>query len=339
MVRLKDIAERAGVTMMTVSKVMHDAPDISATTKARVRALAEEMGYMPNVMARSLRTRTTQLLGVVIPAATNPIFSRTLLAIEQRAHELGYDLILAHSLGEPEREAAVLRRLLARHVDGLLISPVYRLAPNAPIYDELRKRGTKVVLLGHGAPFCSQYPSVEPDDVEASKAITQHLIGLGHRRIAFFAGPSVSPGYRERLEGYRAALREAGLEIDDRLVFDSGATIEGGEQAAAQLLQESARPTALQAINDLVAIGAANHLLNQGLRIPADISVAGFGNILAAEYFRVPLTTARQPKMRLGNAAVDLLVKLIRGEAVQSVRLPAGLVIRQSTAPPKATSA
>jgi DNA-binding LacI/PurR family transcriptional regulator len=124
MVRLKDIAERAGVTMMTVSKVMHDAPDISAATKARVRALAEEMGYMPNAMARSLRSRITQLLGVVIPAATNPIFSRILLAIEQRAHELGYDLILTHSLGQPEREEAVLRRLLSRHVDGLLLCPV-----------------------------------------------------------------------------------------------------------------------------------------------------------------------------------------------------------------------
>ncbi|WCJ58046.1 LacI family DNA-binding transcriptional regulator [Fontisphaera persica] len=334
MVRLKDIAARAGVTVMTVSKVMHDAPDVSAATKARIRALAEEMGYMPNAMARGLRSRKTRLLGVVISTVTNPIFGRVLLALEEQAHAHGYDLLLAHSLNDPAREEHALRRMLSRHVDGLFLSPVYRLQPTAPIYEELRRRNVKTVLLGHRAPFCESFLAVETADFEASRQLTLHLLELGHRRIAYFAGPVISPSNRERLEGYRTALREAGIEPDDRLIFNAGATIEEGEQAAAQLAQEALRPTALMAVNDLVAIGAAHFLLRQGWQIPRDISIAGFGNVLLAEHFRVPLTTVRQPKMRLGKAAFDLLHQCLKGEPAQSLRLPAEVLVRQSTAPP-----
>ena len=152
MVRLKDIALRAGVSVMTVSKVLRDAPDISAATKARVRQLAGEMGYVPDTAAQGLRSRTTKLFGLVISAATNPVFARVLMAIEEQAHELGYDVIFAHSLNQPEREEAVIRRLLSRRVDGLFLSPVYRLEPTAPIYQELTRRQTPTVLLGHRAP-------------------------------------------------------------------------------------------------------------------------------------------------------------------------------------------
>src|SRR5215470_11861668 len=142
MVRLKDIALRAGVSVMTVSKVMRDAPDISVATKARVRQLAEEMGYVPDTNAQGLRTRTTKLLGLVISAATNPIFARVLMAIEEQAHEHGYEVTLAHTLNLAEREEVVIRRLLARRVDGLFVSPVYRLEPSAAIYDELLQLNT-----------------------------------------------------------------------------------------------------------------------------------------------------------------------------------------------------
>ena len=178
MVRLKDIAVRAGVSIMTVSKVLRDAPDISAATKARVRKLAEEMGYMPDLMAQSLRSRTTRVFGLMIPAATNPVFARIVLAIEECAHELGYDLILAQSLNDLEREARIIRRLLARRVDGMFLSPVYRLDPTAEVYEELARRGTPVVLLGQRAPFCSQFVNVESDDAAASLSATRHLLQL-----------------------------------------------------------------------------------------------------------------------------------------------------------------
>jgi len=336
MVRLKDIAERAGVSVMTVSKVMRDAPDISAATKTRVRALAQQMGYVPDSQAQGLRTRTTKLFGLVISAMTNPIFARVVMAIEERAHELGYEVILSHTLNIPEREDTAIRRLISRRVDGLFVSPVYRLGPSANIYQELQRCGTPTVVLGHPAPFCSQFVSVETDDLQASSVATEHLISLGHKRIAFLAGPQVSPSAQERFEGYRRALREAEIEVDDKLIFNAGSTIEEGEKAALQMLNESPDVTAVQAVNDLVAIGAATIFLNQGIRIPEELSIVGFGNVLISEYFRVPLTTIRQPKYRMGVAAMNSMLKLLRGERPESQRLPAEIIVRASTVVPSA---
>jgi DNA-binding LacI/PurR family transcriptional regulator len=334
MIRLKDIAAHAGVSVMTVSKALRDAKDVSPATKARLQLLARQMGYVPDAMAQSLRNRSTKLFGLVISATTNPIFARLVMGLEERAHELGYDLILAHSLNQPEREELCIRRLLARRVEGLFISPVYRMDPTAPIYVELEARKFPTVLLGHAAPFCRNFVSMETDDLTASQQLTRHLVELGHKRIAFFGGPSSAPWARERFDGYRLALREAGVETDDRLVFNAGATIEDGAAAAAQFASEKTGATAIQAVNDLVAIGAADTLIRQGLRIPDDLSVTGFGNILMAEYFRVPLTTVRQPKLRLGTAAMEGMLKLIRGERPETRRLQAEVIQRQSTAPP-----
>jgi DNA-binding LacI/PurR family transcriptional regulator len=333
MVRLKDIAARAGVSIMTVSKALRDEPDISAATKARLRALADEMGYTPDSLAQGLRSRRSKLFGLVISAVTNPVYARVMMAIEEQTHELGYGILFGQSLNIPEREESVIRNLLSRRIDGLFVTPVYRLEPLAPIYEELAKRGTPVVVLGHRAPFCENFVNVETDDVAASFAATQHLLELGHRRIAFFAGPPVAPSAQERLEGYRRALRGANIEIDDRLIFSAGATIEEGEKAALQMLNESPGATAVQAANDLVAIGAATVFLGQGLQIPRDLSLVGFGNVLVSEHFRVPLTTIRQPKFRLGAAAMELMLKLLRGEPAATKRLPAEIIVRQSSGP------
>jgi len=335
MVRLKDIALQARVSVMTVSKVMRDEPDISPGTKARVRLLAQQMGYVPDSTAQSLRSRRSRFLGVVIPSITDPIFARVLLAIEERAHELGYEIILAHSLGLEERETACVQRLLSRRVDGLFISPVYRLRPEAPLYQTLQTRGLPVVILGHGAPFCRSFVNVETDDLTSSQSATRHLIELGHQRIAFFCGPQAAPWAQERFEGYRRALREAGREVEDRLVFQAGNTIEDGSKAALQFVNESTQATAIQAVNDLVAIGCANTFLEQGIRIPGQLSVFGFGNILTSEYFRVPLSTVRQPKFRLGVAAMDSMFKLLHGERPPNKRLPAEIILRSSSAAPE----
>ncbi|HTD67839.1 MAG TPA: LacI family DNA-binding transcriptional regulator [Candidatus Limnocylindria bacterium] len=334
MVKLKDIAARAGVSIMTVSKALREAKDISAGTRARIRKLSEEMGYVPDLSAQLMRSGKTRLFGLIISAATNPIYARIVMALEERAHEMGYDLLFAHSLNQPSREEACIRRLLTRRVDGLFITPVYRLAPVAPAYEEIKRLKVPTVILGHRGLFCSQFANVETDDIAASFAVTKHLIELGHRRIAYFTGPPVSPSAQERYEGYRRALREANIEMDDRLVFNAGGTIEEGEKAALQMLNENPKATAVQAVNDLVAIGVADVLLNQNVRIPEQISVAGFGNILVSEYFRVPLTTVRQPKLRLGYAAMDLMQALHRGEPPESKRLRAEVIARASTAPP-----
>jgi DNA-binding LacI/PurR family transcriptional regulator len=336
-IRLKDIAERAGVSLMTVSKALRDQPDVSATTKTRVKLLAQQMGYLPDSSAQVLRTRKTKLFGIVLSSMTNPIYSRVILAIEEGAHSLGYDVLLAHTLNVPEREEACIRRFISRRVDGLFIAPVYRMTAEARIYNELITRGIPTVVLGHTAQFCSQFVCVEGDDLAASHAITQHLVKLGHKRIAFLTGPPVTPWTQERLNGYRRALREADIEADDKLVFEAGRTIQDGAKAATQMLGEAPEATAVQAINDVVAVGCAETLLSRSLKIPADISVAGFGNVLLGRHFRVPLTTARQPKFRLGAAAVELMQQLLGGARPDSRRLPAELVIRESTGTPPAS--
>ncbi|MEI8291887.1 MAG: LacI family DNA-binding transcriptional regulator [Verrucomicrobiota bacterium] len=335
MVRLKDIAQIVGVSVMTVSKALRDEPDVSVVTKAKIKKLALDMGYVPDSSAQGLRTRTSKLLGLVIPATTNPVYARIVLAIEDRAHELGYDILLAQTQNLAEREDSCLRRLLARRVDGLFITPVYRFEAEARIYQEILARKVPTVLLGSPAPFCKSIPAIEIEDLVAGYNVTKHLLRLGHRKIAYFTGPPAAPWAHERFEGFRRALAEAGLAVDDKLVFQAGSTIEDGAKAALQMLNENSQPTAIQCVSDLVAIGCAETLLQQGLKIPEDISLTGFGNILAAEFYRVPLTTISQPKHRLGVAAMEAMMRLIRGEPIQLKRLSAELVTRQSTAPPK----
>jgi LacI family transcriptional regulator len=339
MVRLKDIAARAGVGVMTVSKALRDKHDVSAETKTRVKLVAQQLGYVPNSSAQGLRTRTTKLFGIVVSTFTSPIFSRVVLAIEERAYELGYDVLIAQSLDIPEREEACVNRFLARRVDGLFIVPSYRMATEARIYQELLARKVPTVVLGHTVPFCNQFVNVESDDLAGSYQATQHLLNLGHTRIAFFSGPPGTPWTQERFEGYRRALRESGLDVDEKLVFQAGRSIDDGAKAALQMINEGSDATAVQTVNDMLAVGCAETLLKQGLKIPGDISVVGFGNILMSQHFNVPLTTSRQPKYRLGSAAVEAMQQLIKGNRADSKRLAAELVIRASSGTAPATSA
>jgi DNA-binding LacI/PurR family transcriptional regulator len=331
MVRLKDIAERAGVSVMTVSKALRDEHDISASTKTRIKLLAQQLGYVPDSTAQGLRTRTTRLFGVAVPSSADPFFSRVIKAVEERAYELGYDVLLAQTLNIPEREESCIRRFLSRRVDGLFIAPVYRISTDARVYQEVLSRQIPTVILGPSAPFCSQCVSVEGDDLLASYRATKHLLGLGHKRIAFLAGPPATPWAANRFEGYRRALREAGTDVEDRLVFQAGSSAEKGAEAAAQMLAEKCRATAVQAVNDLVAVGCAQTLLKHGLRVPQDVSIVGFGNLPLSQYFIIPLTTVRQPKYALGNAAVAAMQRLLNGHRPEAVPLAAELVVRAST--------
>ncbi len=333
-VRLKDIAQQAGVSVMTVSKVLRDEPDVSANTKTRIRALAQEMGYVPDALAQSLRTRSTRLIGLIIPAITNPIYARLLLGVEDRVHNAGYDLLLGHTLNQPEKEEALIRRMIARRVNGLLVFPIHQMETQSKAYDELRRHKLPTVLLGPPPAGYADFPSIQADDIEGSCEATRHLINLGHKRIAYMVGPRAAVWAQERFQGYQKAMREASIPLDDRLIFQAGGTIEEGAQAALQMLREGVDVTAIQAVNDLAAIGAANALLDQGVRIPEDISVVGFGNVLTSSFFRVPLTTVRQPKQSMGIAAMDMLDAIIRGEKPEPVRMPTSLLVRKSTATP-----
>ncbi len=337
MIRLKDVAKRAGVSVMTVSKVMRGATDISPATSARVRALAEQMGYVPDSLARGLRTRATRLIGLVVPAVGHPFFSRMVMAVEEAAQQAGYEVLLAQTLNQPEREDAAIRRILSRRVEGLLVLPAGRLAPTATLYDELHARRFPLVILGPKTPCCRQFIAVGADETPGTLLATRHLLSLGHRRIAFFAGPASAPWARDGYDGYCRALREAQVEVDDGYVFSAGYGFEEGAEAALQMLREEVDATAVQAVNDLVALGAASALLDRQVRIPEQVSVVGFGNLPASAWFRVPLTTVHQPKYRLGVAAMNVLSQLLRGVRVEIPHLPLELVVRSSTARPAAS--
>jgi LacI family transcriptional regulator len=331
MVRLKDIALRAGVSVMTVSKALRDAPDVSEATKGKIKLLAQQLGYVPDSSAQNLRTRTTRLIGLALPSLASPFSGRIAMAVEERARAMGFDLLIGQTMEDPEREEACIRKFLSRRVEGILIAPVYRHGTEAPAYREILARKVPTIVLGHPAPFCNQFPCVEVDDLLASYSITQHLLKLGHKHIAFLAGPLVMPATQERLEGYRRALRENGLELNDKLVFQTGLTIEDGSNAALQMINEGCQATAVQAINDLVAIGCAQAINQQGIMIPENVSVVGFGDVLAAEVCRTPLTTINEPKLRLGIAAMDLMQKLLRGKPVETKRISAELIVRASS--------
>jgi LacI family transcriptional regulator len=323
---------------MTVSKALRDAKDVSAATRARIKAIAQQLGYVPDSRAPGLRTRTTRLFGVLVSALSSPIFSRVVLALEERAQDMGYEILVAQTLDEPAREEACLRRFLARRVDGLFIVPAYRLTHDGRLYQELLARQVPTVLMGHLTPFCAGFVNVESDDLLGSYFATRHLMKLGHKRIAFLSGPAGTPWSAERLEGYRRALREDGIEMDDKLVFQAGRSIEDGAKATLQVINESSDATAIQTVNDMVAIGCAETLLQQGLRVPQDLSVVGFGNILMAQHFRVPLTTCRQAKYRLGAAAMESMQQLLKGIRPETKRLPAELIVRESSGTAPASS-
>lgn len=199
-------------------------------------------------------------------------------------------------------------------LEGIFVAPVPRLGTDSSIYRNSPATAA-ASSSSESLPIsaCRAFARVAAHEVAASRDVTQHLLGLGHRRIAFLAGPTLAPSAPARLEGYRRALRDAGVEIHDRLVFDARSTIDEGYQAGLELVRESLGVTALQAVNDLVAIGALNALVAQGIRIPEDVSVAGFGNLLTAENARVALTTVREPKFRLGMAAMEVMQQLLKG--------------------------
>lgn len=334
MIRLKDIAERAGVSVMTVSKAMRDAPDVAVATKAKLRKLADEMGYVPDGAAQGLRRRSTKLFGLVIPSINSPALARALLALESEIESSQHDLLIGQTLNDASREERIIERFLSRRVDGLFIWPVYRLEQEAAIYHKLRRLRLPVVLLGPTADFCNTFASVRVKDTEAAQSMTQELIRLGHRNIAYFTGPSMSPIAQDRLNGYKRALMEAGIPFRHDLVFPAGSTINEGTAAGQQFLEEAPGATALQADNDLVAVGVGEALFKAGCHIPNTYSLAGFGNVLCAEYYRIPISTINQPKYRLGLKAVELMRELQNGHPARQVSLSGEIVMRASTAPP-----
>jgi LacI family repressor for deo operon, udp, cdd, tsx, nupC, and nupG len=326
---IRDIARLAGVSTATVSRTLMKPAMVAEETREQVLRAVAEAGYTPNLMARSLRRRQSGAILVVVRDIVNPFYPEIFRGVERTARRLGFNVLMGNTDDDPVQERDYLRLVLSRRADGLIA-----LTGRIPDLDDPAVRGLPIVLASEPVPG-HDFPIVRIDNRGAAAAMTRHLIGLGHRRIAHVAGPLDQAIARERLEGWRMALQAAGLPAGDELVAGSDFRVPSGLAAGRALLALPQPPTAIFVANDETAMGVLSAIHAAGLRVPQDISVAGFDDIPFAEAFDPPLTTIRQPRLAMGEQAMMMLHSLIEGRepAERSVTLPAELVIRQSTGP------
>ena len=331
---LKELATSLNLSAMAVSKALRDAPDISASTKARVQAEARRRNYVPNRAAQNLRLRKSGLIGVVVPHINHTYYSNLVWGIERQAEAVGLQMLLGHSLDRAESEMKEVSKLISRQVEALLLVPAIRWQHRLATLDLIKTSGIPTVLLDAypaGAENFSNVSWVVCDDFKGGEMAAEHLLQLGHREILFLAGPNGSSSSAGRFSGYQRALMTAGVPYSDSRVFLAGKDIDAGRKAMGQALTENASFTAVVAHNDSVAIGAVDTLLQQGFHVPRDISVVGFGDGVLATHFRVPLTTVRVPQAEMGETALRMALDLQKGNPVQPRLLPVDLVQRTST--------
>jgi DNA-binding LacI/PurR family transcriptional regulator len=329
---IKDIARQAGVSHCTVSRALHFSPLIAPKTAARIRAIAERSGYVPNAVARSLVSRSTRTVGVVVTTIADPFIGEVVEGIERFANEQGYSVILADSHADPDLEMKVVAGFSERRVDGILVA-----ASRVGALHGKRLAGANVpiVLINNQHPGDFAH-SVGIDNIEASRTIVTHLLDLGHRRIAYIGDRLGYQSETERLSGYRAALRSRRIAVHAELVVSGDGKPAEGERAANQLFRLGHPPTAVFCYNDMTALGVLRAAGTRRLRVPDDISIAGFDDLFVASYTSPPLTTVRQPKQEMGRRAMSILVQLLRGEKPESsIKLPGELIVRGSTGIPR----
>lgn len=329
-VTMADVAREVGVSLMTVSRVVNDKEDVSPTTRQRVLDAIERLGYRPSGIARSLATRRTGTLGLVVPDVANPFFSDVARGVEQVAYAEGYNVFLCNTEEDPQRELAVLESLEEKRVDGLV------LCSSRLDDDELR-----TALAFHSAAVLinrrleddgCRVGAVLVDDVLGGRQATQHLLDRGHQLIGFLTGPSGSRSGRCRVQGYRAALLAAALPYDPALTRNCSPVVEGGREVTCALLAVHPELTALLCYNDLVAVGALRACADLGRRVPDDVAVVGFDDIPLAALVTPPLTTCRAPRYELGLQAMHLLLDQIVGRPgkCEEIVLRPELVVRAS---------
>ncbi len=327
---IRDVARRAGVSPSTVSRILTGNTPVSAAKQKRVRQAIQRLRFRPNALARGLKQRRSQSVGLLIPDITNPYFAEAAKGVEEAAQREGFAVLLCDSEGDLRREAHYLEVLRERQVDGL----IYVTAGDGT---SLRRTwpGRPLVVMDREVPGLPA-DTVTTDNERGAYEITRFLLQQGHRRIAFLAGPGHLAPARLRLRGYRRALREFKVSAGSGLIRYGDFTVEGGRKAMRGLLEVSPPPTAVAAADDVMALGAVQAIEDAGLRVPADISVAGFDDIPVAALVRPPLTTVKQPVRRMGAVAVELLLAQLaaRPRGHRRVLLEPRLVVRGSVGAP-----
>ncbi|ASR38480.1 LacI family transcriptional regulator [Prauserella marina] len=333
-VTLRTLADQLGLHVSTVSRVLHADPEAShraasSETFARVRKLADELGYRPNPHATSLRTRRSNLVGVVVPQLSDIVLATIYEGIEESASDYGLSTFVTNTRDDPGLKQIRTEMMLDHRVDGMIFGDA---SLDPAFLGTVAAKGVPFVLVNRRS---GDYPSVTCDDFLGGKLVGEHLLGLGHRDVGVVAGePYASTGV-DRSAGFLAAYAEAGIEIPAYRVTNSGHDARGGHIATEKLLASGPPPSALFAVNDFAAIGAFGALRDHGLRAGEDIAVAGFNDTPLAAELPVPLTTVRSPMREMGRRGLALLAGMMREEEAQSQRLLPQLVVRASTTGPR----
>jgi DNA-binding LacI/PurR family transcriptional regulator len=333
-VSIKDIARAAEVSHSTVSRALSDSPLVSDETKARIQHLAHEMGYSPDAQARGLVMGRTRTIGIVVTTITDPFIAEIVQAVEETAHDHGYTVILSSSNAEPEREIAAVEMLRSKRVDGVIVTSS---RVGALYQAHLDRLGVPVVLINSHSEQTGPYTSsVNVDNRHGACLATEHLIQLGHRRIAYVTGPADHSDDLARLSGYRQALSQAGIPIDPHLVVAGTGRAGGGERAWPMLQALVDPPTAAFCYNDMTAIGLLHAVRGTGLSVPDDLAIVGFDDIPFASYVYPPLTTVAQPKPEMGKLAMEMVLALLSDsgpskQEVTNVVVRGELIVRESS--------
>ena len=329
---IRQIADLAGVSIATVSRVLNGRGDVSEETRELVSRVIRENGYTANRSARGLSAGRTGLVGVLVPLVFPAYFSGILAGAAEALSERDFQIVLSPTGGEHEREVSIVDRLHGLTDGALIILP----EESSEELERLLDSGFRFVVLDPLMPLEERIPSVSAAHTSGADQAMKHLLDLGHRRVGQITGPRGWVATEDRRRGYRAALAAAGILPDPTLEQEAEPEIDPGRAAAEQLLDLPERPTAIFAFNDNIAIGAIQAARARGIRVPEELSIVGFDDIEHAPIVTPALTTVRQPLAEMGRTAVSLLMRLLEGQRFETlhVELATRLVVRDSTAPP-----
>ncbi|WP_019745119.1 LacI family DNA-binding transcriptional regulator [Rhodococcus erythropolis] len=336
---LREIADQAGVHISTASRVLRqpEPADGWSDSALRVRQVAEELGYQPNLWAASLRTRKTTTIGVVMPRLTDVVVATMFQGIEEAATAAGYSVLLSSPPDDLDAQRKAVEFLVSRQVDGLMLSSIH--LPGTDFVDSLPLRSLPILLLNRHIDSATSSPNrglpfVSGDDRLGGYLAGKHLLDCGYRDLGVIAGPDHASTSRERVAGFRDALTEAGLALPPNRIVASEFEVQGGVDAAATLLGGDSRPDAVFTVSDTIAIGVLGVARDLGLSIPDDLALVGYNDIPVVSQLPVPLTTVRSPARKIGATGLEHLLALISGKNVESVKLPVELIVRASTRKP-----
>jgi len=329
MTTIYDVAARAGVSAATVSRVLNNGGNVTPDTVARVRKAVGELGYRPNAVARNLRRRQTRVWGLIISDIENPFFTGMVRGVEDAAHQAGYSLVLCNSDDEAAKEQSYVQVALAERMAGVIITPSNEAETDLT---PLLEQGVPVVAVDRRL-HRHEVDTVVADNVRGARLAADHMVASGCRRLACITGPTQTTTAQERLDGFRASLGAAGLEVIDELVVEENFKEDGGYRAAEQLLALPEPPDGLFVANNLMTVGALEAVLDAGVKVPDDLLMVGFDDIPWARLTRPRLSTVEQPVYEMGQEAGQLLAARLGGDVrnPRTIMLAPGLRVRESS--------